>query len=194
MTTTNGYVTLSEVKSWLAITSTSSTDDAVIEDMIEGASRLIDRLTGGRTFYARSETHYYALPSSQTLYIDDDDLLSISTLKNGDGTELIASQYNLIPRNQTPKYAIKLASGYSWMPSSSDNDFPITIYGSWGKSTTVPDDIKQACHDIVANAYHRRFGQGQSGQTIIAGGGIMIAPEDVPSTAMTIIRGHKRMF
>lgn len=192
MTANNAYCSLTEVKNWIAITSTSTTDDSVIEDMMEGASRLIDKQTGGRTFYARTETHYYSVPRvGQTLWIDDDDLLTLTSLKNGDDSAISSDDYHLLPKNKSPKYAIKLTTAESWVSQS--EDYEIEAVGTWGYSSSTPDDIKQACIDIVVNAYHRRFGQGQSGQTVIAGGGIMITPEDVPSSAMAIIRGYRRL-
>jgi hypothetical protein len=192
MTISNGYATLAEVKNWIAITSTSTTDDQVIEDMVEGASRQIDKLTGGRTFYARTETHYYSVPrTGQTLWIDDDDLLTITSLKNGDESVISSDDYHLIPKNKNPKYAIKLTTAVSWVSQS--EDYEVEAAGTWGYVSSAPDDIKQATIDIVVNAYHRRFGQGQSGQTVIAGGGILITPEDVPSSAMSIIKTYRRL-
>ena len=73
----NGYATLAEFKALLGITSTNATDDSIIEDCIEAASRYIDGKTR-RTFYARTETRYFSVPDGGERQLDlDDDLLTI---------------------------------------------------------------------------------------------------------------------
>ena len=106
MTITNGYCTLAEVKGYIDTSSTDAGDDAVIEDMVEMASRLIDRLTI-RTFYARTETHYFNYTSERSLEMDDD-LLTVTTLTNGDDDEISSDDYNLLPFNRSPKHEIRL--------------------------------------------------------------------------------------
>ena len=79
MAITNGYATLAEYKAFVVsrgqTATTDTNDDAVVEDIIEGASRLIDTYTG-RTFYARTETHYYDTPQGYELWFWDEDLLT----------------------------------------------------------------------------------------------------------------------
>ena len=53
MAIVNGYCTLAELKSALRIT--DSTDDTLLENAIESASRRIDGYTG-RFFYVMSQT------------------------------------------------------------------------------------------------------------------------------------------
>ena len=49
------YASITDFKSYARITSTDTTDDGVIGDILESASKLIDTETR-RTFYARVET------------------------------------------------------------------------------------------------------------------------------------------
>lgn len=194
MTITNGYTTLAKIKSALRITSTDATDDAVIEDMITQASRIIDAQTH-RTFYARTETHYYDAPAGASLYIDDDDLLTITTLTNGDGSTIANTNYKLYPLNISPKWEIRLlgSSGVSWKPTASgDVNGAIAIAGTWGFSSTTPADIESACNDIVISQYHRRFGENTGGAATVTGAGVVITPQDIPSSAWTIISTYRR--
>jgi len=68
-------------------------DDETLNDIITRASRLFDKLTR-RTYYARTETRYYGVPDTRELALDDD-LLTITTLTNGDGVVLTATEYYL---------------------------------------------------------------------------------------------------
>lgn len=143
MTITNGYGTLAEFKARY-IQGTPAVDaarDSTIEQSIQAVSRLIDNYCG-RTFYIRTETHYYDLPRSNSgdLFIYDDDLLTISGLTNGDGTTIVSGNYQLLPLNATPKYAIHIKdlAGIFWMESPTTGQTGcITIAGTWGYCNTL---------------------------------------------------------
>lgn len=194
MTITNGYTTLAKLKPLMNITSTSTTDDTAIEDMITQASRIIDQNTL-RTFYARTETHYYDTPSGASLLIYDDDLLAITTLTNGNGVVITSSQYKLYPLNVSPKWEVRLlaSSGISWHVSTAgDRDGAIAIVGSWGYSASTPADIEAACNDIVVTAYHKRYGENTTGAATITGAGVVITPKDIPDSAWKTIENYRR--
>jgi len=193
MTISNGYATLAEIKAYLTITSTNSTDDGAIEDMVEMASRLIDAETH-RTFYARTETHYFDYTSSRSLYMDDD-LLTITALTNGDDTVITSADYNLFPLNKSPKNEIRIkqSSTYYWdSDGDSNTEGVISVAGTWGYSATVPDNIKHACISIVISAYHRRYGEGVEGVATITAAGVVITPRDIPADAWAIIRSYRK--
>lgn len=189
------YASTGDFKNYARITSTDTTDDGVISDILSAASKLIDSETR-RTFYPRTETHYYDVPDGSTLYIEDDDLLSITTLTNGDSTVLTTTDYILLPANSYPKYGIKLkdSSDYSWEEDSDGNDEQaITILGSWGYSTTAPADIVEACLEIATAFYHRRFGENMAAESTLTAGGVMITPRDIPASARSIIANYVRL-
>lgn len=192
------YASVTEFKAYQRITSTDTTDDGVITDILEAASRLIDNLAR-RTFYARTATKYYDVPDEydgDILYIEDDDLLTVTTLTNGDTTVLTTSDYILLPNNSSPKWGIKLkdSSTYTWEQDSDGNDEQvITIVGTWGWSASAPDDIKEACLQIASAYYHRRFGENMTADTTISTGGVVISPVDIPASARSIIKRYERL-
>jgi len=189
----NGYCTLAEVKAYIDTSSTDTGDDAVIEDMVEMASRLIDRLTM-RTFYARSETHYFDYTGARGLKMDDD-LLTVTTLTNGDDDTISSDEYNLLPFNRSPKHEIRLkqSSTEGWDSDSDGNtEGVISVAGTWGYSATAPADIKHACIAIVISAYHKRFGQNVEGVAQITSMGVVITPQDIPKEAWTIINPYRK--
>lgn len=193
MAIANGYSTLEEYRDYHQVESISSVDDGVVESLIEGASRYIDAQTG-RTFYARTETRYFSVPGSRELRFDDD-LLTITTLTNGDATTIDSTEYNFMPRNVSPKYGLKLkeASSVAWYPDSDNNyEYVISIAGTWGYVATVPDDVVTACLEIAKSAYGRRTGT-SDGVARITAAGVVIQPRDVSSYAMAIIARYRRM-
>ena len=195
MTISNGYVSLAEFKAYENITSTDATDDTVIEDIIEAASRYIDAQSG-RTFYARSETRYYSVPHEEARRLEvDDDLLSIATLTNGDAVVIPATEYYLWPRNVNPKTAIiiRQLSTYTWATNSTgETEYVISVVGSWGYSTAAPDDVKNACMQISLALYKRRHGENMQVATTITAGGVFITPRDIPSAALAVIERYRR--
>lgn len=140
----NGYCSLDEYKyfnkpeTW----TTNVLDDAVIERMIESASRYIDKKTH-RFFYPLYGTRYYDAPDSMRLYLDAD-LLEVDTLTNGDDTEITSEEYILESRNAYPKWAIKLldTNATIWETDSENNiEGVIEVLGWWG------------CHDDYDRAW-----------------------------------------
>lgn len=168
-------------------------DDAAIETVIEGVSRYIDLKTQ-RTFYARTATRYYDLPSSRELELDDD-LLTITELLNGDDVEISSSDYNLIPRNDPPYRAIRLketSTIYWTLDSNGNSEFVIDVAGTWGYMAAHTDDIREACLMTTQSFVKRRFGENVSGIAKVTAAGVVITPQDVPSSAADIINHYKK--
>jgi hypothetical protein len=150
MAITNGYATLAEVKAALRLT--DNTDDALIEQAIEGASRRIDGYCN-RWFYKTNATAVKLYPA--TLYqVGTDDMSSSSiTLKidsASDGTFATTwtqnQQYQIEPLNAVitgnPYRRIVAINGYQF-PIAIDKPL-VQVTAQWGWNT-VPSDIKQAC-------------------------------------------------
>lgn len=193
---TNGYATLNELKASLSEASmaTNAGDDTVMEDIIEAASRHIDNETR-RRFYSTSadETRYYSAVNRGRLFVDD--LLTVTSIKTDENydrtyeTTFAATDYLLCPDN-----ALLNGEPYTWIEVDplSSNYFPtsrrgVQIVGTFGFSTTPPDDIKQACIMISVSLYQSRRGMGLEGVAQVTGAGVVITPKDVPQMAKKII-------
>jgi hypothetical protein len=192
MTITNGYCTLAEFKSFHSITTADGVDDAVIESLIEGVSRAIDRMVS-RTFYARTETRTYDVPEGNCLELDDD-LLTLTTLTNGDGTVITSSYYKLYPLNITPKRRVELTNTYGWAisPTHGTNG-AISIVGSWGYSATTPDDVNLICLSEVMNEYKKRYGENASAITTVTSAGIVITPQGFLKSSLQRLASYRRL-
>lgn len=193
MAISNGYSTLQEFKDYAfrGQEATDATDDAVIEDLVEAASRAIDRFTG-RTFYARSETRLYDTPGAATLWLDDD-LLTVTALTNGDGTAIAASSYVLHPANATPYYAVELlGTDGVWWQLNSDSQSPrraIALEATWGYAAAAPDDVHLACLIVARDAYLKRYGDGDTGESsgAVTPDGVRLLPATFPRRARLML-------
>jgi hypothetical protein len=152
------YCTTAQVKALLGATET--TDDELIGTLITRASALIDSYCR-RAFVEASATRYYTPGVDNvglTLFLDDD-LLSVTTLTNGDGTVITAAQYKLFPLNRSPKNRIQLleSSNYSWTYTT-DAEGAISVAGSWGYCTAAarPADVTQAAARLALWLYRQR--------------------------------------
>lgn len=163
MAITNGYATANQVQERLFPDNPDdATLDPIIERIIEGVSRWIDRKTG-RRIYAATETRYYSPRDWRHLIIDD--LVSITTLRtdeNADGVFEVtwaSTDYNLRPYNAAlnnePYTEIEVTP-------NGDYTFPtgyprtVEIVGSFGYAATTPTAITEACVLASMRIYERR--------------------------------------
>lgn len=175
---------------------TDAADDAVIDALLTRVSAYIDEQTG-RVFAGQLATKYYDAPDGRVVYFGDDDLLTVTSITNGDGTAVTAADYQLMPINGTPKYAVRLkqSSSLYWTADSNGNtEGVIAVVGTWGWSAAPPEDIKQAVLMIASNLYKGRTGETASGAATVTGAGVVITPKDIPAVAQSIINFYKRLM
>lgn len=136
MTSKNAYATLAEYKSYVTArgqtASTDATDDVVIDNLLEQASRYIDDETG-RVFYPFIQARLFDVPDSRELFVDED-LLEVISIDNG-GDSLASTEYYLVPNNYSPAYAIRIRekSIYYWQANDdAENENAIGITGIYG--------------------------------------------------------------
>jgi hypothetical protein len=132
------YASLGDLRGRLNLT--EGQDEALLILALGWASRFVEAATD-RVFVAASATRYYrreALdPDNRRRLVLDEDLVSVTTLTNGDGAALAADAYWLEPRNESPKSSILLKSDYSW---TWDTDEWVAVAGLWGYAS-APDDL-----------------------------------------------------
>jgi len=148
---TNAYCTLADVKAALRITDTI--DDALLENSINSASRMIDQYCN-RYFYSTSanEVRYYQANDGFVCWIDD--AQSISEIKTSSTDPLIfdttwtSDDYQVMPANRWANGAYYPITGIT----ATDNYlFPVwaemalvKVTGQFGWAS-VPEPIKFAC-------------------------------------------------
>ena len=187
------YATLAQVKDYLDIG--ADTDDVLLQNLIDRAEIAIETYTR-RVFEAETQTRYYErsdLDDSGFVLLVDRDLLTITTLTNGDSgaTVIPATEYWLVPRNRTPKHGIRLKmdSTYSW---EFDTDYWVSVLGTWGYSTTAPYDIVQATIRLVAYYYAQKDAQ-VFDVTAVPEAGIITVPQGMPRDVERMLQPYMRM-
>ena len=189
------YITLADLRGHLDIDLTS--DNPLLQEAIEDAQTYIESQTN-RTFEAATDTRYYDRSAlnhwnSRLLDLHDDELLSITTLTNGDAssTAIAATDYWLWPRNEGPPYfgvllKTNIDDYWQW-----DTDYWVSIAGTWGYSTTPPEDVHRATLVLAAYLYRQKDGQTFETTAIVESGAIAI-PQGIPATVDRIIKRYKR--
>ena len=178
------YTTWAAVKTYLDISGTA--DDTLGATLVTRASAMIDRYCR-RVFTAASATRLFDVPHGATLFLDED-LVSVTTLTNGDGTVIASTDYVLKPNNITPKFAIKLRETAStgWLGSSTTGEYQaISVLGSWGYSASPPDDVVQAAVRLTAWIYRQR--DAPFGQTARPEIGVIETPLSMPPDVVRIL-------
>lgn len=164
MAITNGYVTLNEVKAYLRIT--DSVDDTMLEQIVESASRSIDRIAN-RRFYldANASARTYRLIGNLRVQVDDFGTTSglvVKTDPNDSGvyetTFTLNSDYIVEPTNALAKgrpfTTITIVGGTAFsLPVNYRPQVEVTARWGW---PTVPDDIVEATLILSADLYKRR--------------------------------------
>lgn len=179
MTITNGYCTLQDVLHSDRLKISDGDSNAVLEGIIEAASRIIDQ-DRDRFFYTLSSTAlYFTAEESDILFVPD--LLSVTTLATDDNglrtyaTTWSATDYDLMPHN-----AAALGKPYGWIQTTPNGlySFPtlsrgVKITGTWGYAATVPKPVKEACILMVTRVFKRAkapfgvIGSSELGQTLM---------------------------
>jgi uncharacterized phiE125 gp8 family phage protein len=183
------YITIAELKDYLGIS--TATDDSILTSLIERAQGVIEAYTG-RKFEASTATRYFTNQSieGRWLYLWGYDLLTVTTLTNGDGTEIAAANYRLEPRNETPKWAIRLDEDYTWEFDDSDDE--ISIAGTWGYTATPPNDIVHATIRLTAFLYRQKDTSADIDRPFVTGDGVTIMPSQIPNDVKAILDQYKR--
>jgi hypothetical protein len=129
----NLYCTLTELHTRLGVD--EPTDDLILLDTIDKASRYIEQQTG-RYFYPRIATYYFDWQSTTALTFYGYDLLSLTTLTTKNGATTISSGYFLVKSgdyNRQPFDAILLdLSGTTGLSYADTPQRSQTITGVWG--------------------------------------------------------------
>lgn len=186
------YASVSELKTYIneltggVQSSFSGAEDDLLQTFLDEATVEVDRQTG-RTFVGDDYSRYFTADDvdGQTLYLDMD-LLSVTTLTNGDGSTISSNDYWLLPLNSATKHAIKLKSNVAW---TFDVDGTIEVDGLWAFSATPPADIKRATKRLAWFYWMKRTA---SGETSVAGDNVAIVPAEYPADVDSVLRRYKR--
>lgn len=183
------YTTRALIKSRLGIGETT-THDTLIDNWILRASSLVDAETG-RSFEATTATKYFTplkqtfgghlSEDGRTLLLAPHDLLTITTLTNGDSAVISSSEYVLLPPNIAPYYGIrlKLTSTINWTYTTNPEN-AISIAGTWGYAATAPNGVIEAVEQAIVYWYKTFQAGGNSGQAMQSSDGVYLTAPRLP--------------
>jgi hypothetical protein len=187
------YVELADLKIYLGIAADNVSQDDLLSDFIAEAQSAIDRLCK-TTFEAASDTTRYfdaELDINGRELPFDHDLAQITSVTNGDGELIPASDYTTNPRNEAPYYAITLKraapSYWTWDDSPED---AIEVVGRWAYSVTAPADVALACKQLAAHYYRKRANSSGFDRHIVTADGRVLEAAVVPAEVMGLLRSY----
>ena len=174
MAIVNGYATLTEIKNYMSISDT--TDNDLLENLVESASRSIDRIAN-RRFYldATASARLYRAYSNIFVYVDDigtTSSLVVAVDENGNGTYsktlTLNTDYILDPltspslnRPYTQLTMVSNTETWPIFPGLTSNGLRpgVQVTARWGWPS-VPDDLNMACLILTADLYKRKDAPG----------------------------------
>jgi Phage gp6-like head-tail connector protein len=174
MAIVNGYATLTQIKNYMSIS--DNPDNDLLEDLIESASRSIDRMAN-RRFYldATASARLYRAYSDIFVYVDDigtTSNLAVALDINGNGTYTktltLNQDYILDPltasslgRPFTQLTMVSNTETWPIFPGLTQNGLRpgVQVTARWGWPS-VPDDINMACLILTADLYKRKDAPG----------------------------------
>lgn len=164
MTITNGYITLAGLKTYLKID--DSVEDSLLEQIIESASRSIDRIANRRFYLDSTATARTYRPIGNLRVIVDDigttSGIILKTDPDANGvyqtTFTLNSDYIVEPTNALAKgrpitYLTIVGPTALSLPVNYWPQVEVTARWGW---PSVPDDIEQATYILSADLYKRK--------------------------------------
>ena len=164
MTITNGYITLAGLKTYLKID--DSVEDSLLEQIIESASRSIDRIANRRFYLDSTATARTYRPIGNLRVVVDDigttSGLILKTDPDANGvyqtTFTLNSDYIVEPTNAVAKgrpitYLTIVGPTALSLPVNYWPQVEVTARWGW---PSVPDDIEQATYILSADLYKRK--------------------------------------
>ena len=183
------YASLADLTTYLGIDE-STADDGLLSQLLARAQAAIDTYTR-RTFEATADvTRWHTLGNVWGRQLTfDGDLCAITSITNGDGATVAASEYHTLPFNRTPYYAVELwrDSVTAW---DADSGGQIAVTGRWAYSTTPPADITHACVRLAAWMYRQKDNTGNDAPIIA--GDVTILPTRIPSDVQLMLAPYRR--
>lgn len=168
---------------------------------MQRASRMIDAHCRRRFHDGGADaTRYYDAVGphivNRTLRLDED-LISITTLTNGNSSAITSTYYVLEPYSGPPYWAITLKSnaGLSWTYSGALEKC-ISVAGRWGYCAQLaePDDVAQACIRLSAMMYRQKETTAPIDRVEVSPEGVPLLPGGLPRDVREILKPYVRML
>ncbi len=199
MAVVNGYITLAGLKNYLKID--DSVEDTLLEQIIESASRSIDRIANRRFYLDGTATaRTYRPVGNMRVIIDDVGTTSGLILKTDPNSygvyqttftlnqDYIVEPTNALAKGRPINYLTIVGGTAMSLPVNYWPQVEVTARWGW---PSVPDDIEQATYILSADLYKRKDSiGGVLGLSEL--GAIRMSPLGRDITSM--VRAYRREF
>jgi len=194
------YISTADLRSYIGATSTS--DDTQIGYAATRAQSMVETYTN-RIFECPADTtrYYNALDirfggnvdAFQNTLMLDYDLCVLTTITNGDTSNIPTNKVVLLPTNFTPAYAIKIQmnTSYVWTYTGTP-DAAISITGRFAYSITPPSDIVAACLRLGSFIYRAREGTPDSDRAILSSDGVILQAPRIPTDVQQTLEPYRK--
>lgn len=179
-----GLVSLAELKSLLSLSTGSTSDDTLLQSLIDAASNFVETQTG-RSFAAKLYTESYNGDGYQHIRLQQPKVLSIVSVVDN-GVEI------------NPRTSVTASDGYGFIgqqiyyrPGFSRGFANITVSYVAGYQV-VPNDIKQCVLWLAASQYRERTRIGAM-STSVGGESVSYQTLTFPAHITQTLDGYKRM-
>jgi hypothetical protein len=189
------YASLSDLKLYRGIGTTSTSDDVLLTALLGRAQKQVESYCGRVFEAAVTATRSYdairdTSPDRRTLYLDDD-LCEVTTITNGTAVEV--TKYVTEPVNEAPYHAIRLKlSAGELFTYSSDPESAISVRGKWAYSTAAPADVVHATIRLAAYLYAQKDAS-VFDVTTFPDAGVMTLPQGMPRDVKIILEPYRRI-
>jgi hypothetical protein len=194
------YCTAADVRLVLGLDSTSE-DTLLTTEYIPAAQAIIDAYCGGRpprvrTFEASGDTtrKFHALSHviGTVLHLQSELAQAPTTVTHNNGATTVIQTTNYILLNasdeqQAPYNKLQLIDGTTWTYNTALTPVnAISITGRFAYSVTVPNDIKLACIELVADRYRQKDTVQNMG-LVTGGDGATMLPDAMPKRVLSLL-------
>ncbi len=174
--------TLATVKQWVGIPTGTTTDDALIQDLITACSVFIlSWMT--RDIKSQSYTEYYDGVGGNRLFLANYPITAVASL-SVDGLAIPAASSVLGPGYRFTNNIVSL-NGYKFGPG--DANILITYTAGFA---SVPADLARAATEMVGYKYKEKDRIGVSSKTL-ASEVVSFTVKDMPDTVKTTLKQYK---
>jgi hypothetical protein len=190
------YAAKVDIKARIPILTTDTSQDAFIDTLCLNVKAVIDSYCDN-TFESVNATRKFDMPRRSRRLLLDEWMLTCTSVTNGNGVLIPATEYILEDYNNPPYYAIVLTpiTSYYWLPDTKMNpQRAITVVGTWGYTATAPLDIQEAAQRLVVSWFRSRDGL-NAGPTraIVTAAGVEIASTTFPEDVAELLAPYKRI-
>lgn len=193
------YPTTANLKTY--IKTASSAEDTLLGWVNDAAIRFVEAWCG-HDFVADADQTIYVMPEypnllagRRVLLVRGYDIISVTSITNGDGESVDSGDYRLLPLDGPPYYKIELDadSGLFWWRGSDGAGVVTIVASSLGYSASCPADVFLAILDLGAYLYRARSSGGLGPVSTATRQGMVIPPDEVPPHILQMLAPYRRV-